>query len=183
MDQKSEISCEMSITKSYIAPLFYQHSTALVGEREAGSSTWQRTFYTKITSLNAYFKWADYSLRGQQSWTASLSPLYHFSLLCSSTFPVNQEEWFALNSLSSHSSGRTSSLFKVLIPGYVLEPSNQDYGATLECAQAVLRYLSLLTEWFGRGVCLKVYACLQVSNYSESGGNKFHCGSDYWPFL
>lgn len=61
-------------------------------------------------------------------------------------FPVNQEEWFALNSLSSHSGGRTSSLFKVLIPGYVLETGSQDYGATLECAQAVVRHLSLLTE-------------------------------------
>lgn len=82
-------------------------------------------------------------------WSAVLNcifiPLYHFSLLHWSTFPVNEEEWFTLSSLSSHSSGRTSSQFKVLIPGYVLETSNQDFGATLECAQAVLRHLSLLT--------------------------------------
>lgn len=137
-----------------MAPLFYQLSTALVGEREVCSSTWQRTWDTKNTSLNAYFKWTDYSLTGQQSWSASWSPLYHFSLLYSSTFPVKQEEWFTLSSLSSHSSGRAASQFKVLIPGYVLATSSQDYGATLECAQAVVRHLSLLTEWFRRVVCV-----------------------------
>lgn len=165
--------------------LLFSTNTPLLwwGRGNLGSPTWQRTWYTKNTSLNAYFKWTDYSLTGQQSWTASSSPLYHFSLLNSSTFSVNEEEWFILCSLSSHSSGWTSSQFKVLIPGYVLETSSHDNGATLECAQAVVRHLSLLTEWFGRAVSLTVYACLQVSIYRESHCNKFHCGGDYWPFL
>lgn len=166
-----------------MAPFFYQHSTALVGEGEVYSSTWQRTLYARNISLlftsndTIVFIW---SAVLNSIFVPSVS-LHSCGLLYSSTCPVEQEEWFVLSCLSSHICCRTASLasgsYSWICPGNSRSDRLWSYTG-MNPSWGI--YLANWVIWKS-SLSLKVYTCLQVSVCNERACNKTHCGADNWP--